>query len=160
MLIQFLPKNHAMHLMILKYLMKNETRLIWNKKDLVHCFFGVIHPLKSRIIRTTFWSPIIFFRHQVIYIWDICGVLQLKPDEIKGIIADFDEPGHLAPTGLFIAAQKYMVIQESQVPLFEERRYVRTHIYITNIHETCIYSVRYPKCLHMKVPFLIKEYMV
>ena len=24
---------------------------------------------------------------------------------------DFDEPGHLAPTGLFLAGLKYMVIQ-------------------------------------------------
>ncbi|KAH6826805.1 profilin 5 [Perilla frutescens var. hirtella] len=36
---------------------------------------------------------------------------QLKPDEIKGILADFEEPGHLAPTGLFLGGAKYMVIQ-------------------------------------------------
>ncbi|CAA6671637.1 unnamed protein product [Spirodela intermedia] len=36
---------------------------------------------------------------------------QLKPEEISGIIADFDEPGHLAPTGLFLGGIKYMVIQ-------------------------------------------------
>lgn len=35
----------------------------------------------------------------------------MKPDEIKGIMTDFDEPGHLAPTGLFIGGAKYMVIQ-------------------------------------------------
>ena len=27
------------------------------------------------------------------------------------IMKDFDEPGHLAPTGLFLAGLKYMVIQ-------------------------------------------------
>ncbi|ERN15186.1 hypothetical protein AMTRI_Chr05g67640 [Amborella trichopoda] len=36
---------------------------------------------------------------------------ELKPDEIKGIINDFDEPGSLAPTGLYLGAAKYMVIQ-------------------------------------------------
>lgn len=38
-------------------------------------------------------------------------MLQFKADEIKGIITDFDEPGHLAPTGLFLGGAKYMVIQ-------------------------------------------------
>ncbi|EYU27249.1 hypothetical protein ABFS82_10G100600 [Erythranthe guttata] len=36
---------------------------------------------------------------------------QLKPDEITGIVTDFNEPGYLAPTGLFVAGAKYMVIQ-------------------------------------------------
>nr|A4KA43.1 RecName: Full=Profilin-6; AltName: Full=Allergen Cor a 2; AltName: Full=Pollen allergen Cor a 2; AltName: Allergen=Cor a 2 [Corylus avellana]ABG81300.1 pollen profilin variant 5 [Corylus avellana] len=36
---------------------------------------------------------------------------QFKPEEITGIMKDFDEPGHLAPTGMFVAAAKYMVIQ-------------------------------------------------
>lgn len=36
---------------------------------------------------------------------------QLKPDEVTGIMKDFDEPGHLAPTGLHIDGAKYMVIQ-------------------------------------------------
>ncbi|XP_051152490.1 profilin-2 [Andrographis paniculata] len=35
----------------------------------------------------------------------------LKPDEINGILTDFNEPGHLAPTGLFFGGAKYMVIQ-------------------------------------------------
>lgn len=37
--------------------------------------------------------------------------LQLKPEEIKGITTDFEEPGFLAPTGLFLGGAKYMVIQ-------------------------------------------------
>lgn len=37
--------------------------------------------------------------------------LQVKPDEIKGILNDFEEPGSLAPTGLFVGGAKYMVIQ-------------------------------------------------
>ncbi|PIA60621.1 hypothetical protein AQUCO_00300255v1 [Aquilegia coerulea] len=36
---------------------------------------------------------------------------QFKPDEIAGIIKDFNEPGSLAPTGLFLGGAKYMVIQ-------------------------------------------------
>ncbi|KAI3524671.1 hypothetical protein L2E82_02948 [Cichorium intybus] len=36
---------------------------------------------------------------------------QYKPDEINSIIKEFNEPGHLAPTGLFLATAKYMVIQ-------------------------------------------------
>ncbi|XP_074575352.1 profilin-3-like [Curcuma longa] len=36
---------------------------------------------------------------------------ELKPEEITNILKDFDEPGTLAPIGLFIAAEKYMVIQ-------------------------------------------------
>ena len=36
---------------------------------------------------------------------------QLKPDEVTGIMKDFDEPGHLAPTGMHIEGVKYMVIQ-------------------------------------------------
>ncbi|KAL5558622.1 hypothetical protein UlMin_034833 [Ulmus minor] len=36
---------------------------------------------------------------------------QFKPEEITGIMKDFDEPGSLAPTGLFLGGTKYMVIQ-------------------------------------------------
>lgn len=40
-----------------------------------------------------------------------CFFLQLKPEEVAGIMKDFDEPGTLAPTGLFVGGTKYMVIQ-------------------------------------------------
>jgi hypothetical protein len=36
---------------------------------------------------------------------------QFKPEEMANIMKDFDEPGHLAPTGLFLGPTKYMVIQ-------------------------------------------------
>ncbi|CAM0880154.1 unnamed protein product [Alopecurus aequalis] len=38
---------------------------------------------------------------------------KFKPEEIAGIMKDFDEPGFLAPTGLFLGGEKekYMVIQ-------------------------------------------------
>nr|A4GDS0.1 RecName: Full=Profilin-4; AltName: Full=Pollen allergen Ole e 2; AltName: Allergen=Ole e 2 [Olea europaea]AAZ30416.1 pollen profilin [Olea europaea] len=36
---------------------------------------------------------------------------QFKPEEMNGIMTDFNEPGHLAPTGLHLGGTKYMVIQ-------------------------------------------------
>ncbi|CAL5443888.1 unnamed protein product [Camellia sinensis] len=36
---------------------------------------------------------------------------KFKPEEITGIMKDFDEPGFLAPTGLYLGGTKYMVIQ-------------------------------------------------
>ena len=36
---------------------------------------------------------------------------QFKPEEMSNIMKDFDEPGFLAPTGLFLGPTKYMVIQ-------------------------------------------------
>ncbi|THU58840.1 hypothetical protein C4D60_Mb03t18680 [Musa balbisiana] len=36
---------------------------------------------------------------------------QYKPEEIAAIMKDFNEPGSLAPTGLYLGGTKYMVIQ-------------------------------------------------
>ncbi|PHT32192.1 Profilin-1 [Capsicum baccatum] len=36
---------------------------------------------------------------------------KFKLEEITYIMKDFEEPGYLAPTGLFLAGEKYMVIQ-------------------------------------------------
>ncbi|XP_051113757.1 profilin-3 [Andrographis paniculata] len=36
---------------------------------------------------------------------------KFKPEEINAILTDFEEPGHLAPTGLFLGGDKFMVIQ-------------------------------------------------
>ncbi|XP_047328159.1 profilin-4 [Impatiens glandulifera] len=36
---------------------------------------------------------------------------KLNPEDITGIMKDFDEPGFLAPTGMHLAGAKYMVIQ-------------------------------------------------
>nr|XP_010925517.1 profilin-1 [Elaeis guineensis] len=36
---------------------------------------------------------------------------QFKPEEIVAIMNDFNEPGSLAPTGLYLGGTKYMVIQ-------------------------------------------------
>jgi profilin len=37
--------------------------------------------------------------------------IQFKAEEMAAIMKDFDEPGHLAPTGLILGGTKYMVIQ-------------------------------------------------
>ncbi|BBH08338.1 profilin 5 [Prunus dulcis] len=37
--------------------------------------------------------------------------MAFKPEEMTGINKDFEEPGHLAPTGLHLGGAKYMVIQ-------------------------------------------------
>ncbi|CAJ1937078.1 unnamed protein product [Sphenostylis stenocarpa] len=39
------------------------------------------------------------------------GFPQCKAEEISGIMTDFNEPGSLAPTGLYLGGTKYMVIQ-------------------------------------------------
>ncbi|KQK03116.1 profilin-2 [Brachypodium distachyon] len=36
---------------------------------------------------------------------------QVKPEEVTAVMNDFNEPGSLAPTGLYLAGTKYMVIQ-------------------------------------------------
>lgn len=38
-------------------------------------------------------------------------LVQFKPEEVTAIMNDFDNPGSLAPTGLYIGGTKYMVIQ-------------------------------------------------
>lgn len=37
--------------------------------------------------------------------------MQFKVEEISAIITDFETPGTLAPTGLYLGGAKYMVIQ-------------------------------------------------
>ncbi|RCV25044.1 hypothetical protein SETIT_5G135100v2 [Setaria italica] len=39
------------------------------------------------------------------------SVNRVKPEEITAIMNDFNEPGSLAPTGLYLGGSKYMVIQ-------------------------------------------------
>jgi profilin len=37
--------------------------------------------------------------------------MQFTQEEVSAIMKDFEEPGSLAPTGLFLGGTKYMVIQ-------------------------------------------------
>ncbi|CAN1177482.1 unnamed protein product [Linum perenne] len=49
---------------------------------------------------------------------------QLKGSEVSGIIKDFDEPGHLAPTGLHINGAKYMVIQGEPGAVIRGKKFI------------------------------------
>lgn len=53
-------------------------------------------------LNSKFWSIVI-----ILFFFFV----QFKPDEIKNIMKDFDEPGTLAPIGLHLGGNKYMVIQ-------------------------------------------------
>ncbi|KAH0449580.1 hypothetical protein IEQ34_020272 [Dendrobium chrysotoxum] len=49
--------------------------------------------------------------YEAILAYDDNDYSKIKPEEINGIMNDFSEPGHLAPTGLYVGNTKYMVIQ-------------------------------------------------
>ncbi|KAK9142012.1 hypothetical protein Syun_011412 [Stephania yunnanensis] len=58
---------------------------------------------------------------------------QFKPEEITGIMTDFNEPGTLAPTGLFLGGTKYMVIQGEPGAVIRGKKVVLfVHIFIIN----------------------------
>ena len=56
-------------------------------------------------------------------------LLQLKPEEVAGMIKDFDEPGTLAPTGLFVGGTKYMVIQGEPRVVIRGKKVQWEHIF-------------------------------
>ena len=62
------------------------------------------------MIGILFQSLLICFAKLALFASVLCGA-QLKPEEITAIMKDFEEPGTLAPTGLFLGGTKYMVIQ-------------------------------------------------
>lgn len=66
--------------------------------------------------------------------------LQFKPQEITDIMKDFDEPGHLAPTGLHLGGTKYMVIQGEAGAVIRGKKviiYNHIHIYIYTQISSC-----------------------
>lgn len=82
------------------------------------------------------------------YVWCSWG-LQLKPDEIKGILTDFEEPGHLAPTGLFFGGAKYMVIQGEPGAVIRGKKvsyFSIFFLYIWSNFSSCL-------CLHIDLWF-------
>lgn len=64
--------------------------------------------------------------------------LQLKPEEVTNITKDFNEPGTLAPIGLFLATEKYMVIQGEPGVVIRGKKVILFHTY--DIIIVCIYS--------------------
>ena len=54
--------------------------------------------------------------------------MQFKSEEITGILTDFAEPGHLAPTGLHLGGAKYMVIQGEPGAVIRGKKVTYMHI--------------------------------
>lgn len=52
---------------------------------------------------------------------------QFKPQEITDILKDFEEPGHLAPTGLHLGGTKYMVIQGEAGAVIRGKKVITLH---------------------------------
>ncbi|CAN6441327.1 unnamed protein product [Victoria cruziana] len=50
-----------------------------------------------------------------------------KPEEIAGIMNDFNEPGSLAPTGLYLGSTKYMVIQGEPGAVIRGKKVMETY---------------------------------
>jgi len=55
----------------------------------------------------------------------------VKPEEIQGIKDDFTTPGTLAPTGLFLGGNKYMVIQGEPNAVIRGKK-------VTRLFEYCL----------------------
>ncbi|KAL5174489.1 Profilin-1 [Glycine soja] len=58
---------------------------------------------------------------------------QFKPEEITAINNDFNEPGSLAPTGLYIGGTKYMVIQGEPGAVIRGKK-------VTTVSDLCLNS--------------------
>ena len=59
--------------------------------------------------------------------------IQFKPEEITAINNDFNEPGSLAPTGLYIGGTKYMVIQGEPGAVIRGKK-------VTTVSDFCLNS--------------------
>jgi len=66
---------------------------------------SILHPCVHMM------THLFFFPALCSHVYVSCFLFQYKPEEIAAIMKDFDEPGSLAPTGLFLGGTKYMVIQ-------------------------------------------------
>ncbi|KAL4564326.1 hypothetical protein LXL04_028386 [Taraxacum kok-saghyz] len=67
--------------------------------------------LKARSIKSRNKHSTLTFIHIIIQELNFFRQPKVKPEEITAIINDFNEPGSLAPTGLYLGGAKYMVIQ-------------------------------------------------
>ena len=55
-------------------------------------------------------------------------LFQLKPEEVTGIMNDFNEPGSLAPTGLYLGGTKYMVIQGEPGAVIRGKKVMKSYV--------------------------------
>ena len=71
-------------------------------------------------------------------------MLQFKAQEIEGIMKDFEVPGSLAPTGLYLGGTKYMVIQGENGAVIRGKKvplYLRILLITSPLHH--IYQFSY-----------------
>ena len=84
-------------------------------------------------------DPSIFFPALCSHVYVSCFLFQYKPEEIAAIMKDFDEPGSLAPTGLFLGGTKYMVIQgEPGVVIRGKKVWFETDWFTRNKLSSCM----------------------
>lgn len=53
----------------------------------------------------------------------------MKPEEVTGVMNDFNEPGSLAPTGLYLGGTKYMVIQGESGAVIRGKKVAESNCY-------------------------------
>ncbi|KAI3689320.1 hypothetical protein L2E82_47274 [Cichorium intybus] len=76
--------------------------------------------------------------------------MSVKPEEITAIVNDFNEPGSLAPTGLYLGGTKYMVIQDNPKKVDHllklEGAKERLHLFKANLLEECSFDAAVVGC--------------
>ncbi|KAJ9688286.1 hypothetical protein PVL29_014137 [Vitis rotundifolia] len=65
---------------------------------------------------------------------------QLKPEEITAIMNDFNEPGSLAPTGLYLGGTKYMVIQGESGAVIRGKKVMTSNLILLCLDFYYIYT--------------------
>lgn len=71
------------------------------------------------------------------FLCNISLLVQFKPEEIAGIMKDFDEPGTLAPTGLFLGGTKYMVIQGEPGAVIRGKKVLNSACFKVSVYLSC-----------------------
>ena len=94
---------------------------------------SILHPCVHMM------THLLFFPALCSHVHVSCFLFQYKPEEIAAIMKDFDEPGTLAPTGLFLGGTKYMVIQgEPNVVIRGKKVWFEADCYIYNALYLCV----------------------
>ncbi|KAL8498178.1 hypothetical protein ACS0TY_021496 [Phlomoides rotata] len=74
-------------------------------------FISVVFTLLSVVSHSSHLTAAAIVGHDGSVLAQSSNFPQFKPEEVVAIMNDFDNPGSLAPTGLYIGGTKYMVIQ-------------------------------------------------